>query len=154
MCFILTFCMRSRIGNPKVVLVCPSCSTSSSWSPIMSGLSNKVYIIFPSHEDDVRSHYSILGLVWGNVFPLVGSSGISVDSIWEINGSDMFTNNALIFSTSTMLSRLGSFLIGEILVLSYASGADNSSFWGDSVFVPIEFDLIVSSNCCWQFPVY
>ena len=73
------------------------------------------------------SHSSILGLVWGNVFPLVGSGGLSVDSTSETTGSDIFPNKALIFSTYTMLYRLGSSLIGEILALSDASGAANSS---------------------------
>ena len=73
----------------------------------------------------------------------------------------MFSNSALIFSTSTKFSRLGSFFISDILVLLDTSGVANRSFRGDSVFYPMEFDLTVSSSCCptiscvsLYFPLY
>ena len=62
------------------------------------------------------------------IFSLVSIDGLRMDSIWETTWSDLFPNSALIFSTSTKFSRLGSSFIGEILVLSDAFDTTSRSF--------------------------
>ena len=142
------------MGKPKVVSVHPLCSPSPSiwclvsWSLITRGFLNQLTPNLSLLGDGKKSQRSVLGWCWKGEFV--------VDSTWETTKFCVWPKMEFTFSTSTMSTKLGYSLVGEVYRVCGIFAECNSSPWG--ILVPSA--LVSNSTYFWvllpsiSFPIY